>query len=904
MTLIRPNAVVFQEYATITVVPDIPDLNVLIVGPAKQLLDYLDDKSLCYAAEYGAYQENCPMNDPVAVVLSEPPNLVAGGVLDQSSVSVYFDSAEVVIAENTDPLPPAEEGRYTLGDNLFWAHTSAAGRHFGTAEVAPGDVAIIESMTGTDNFIMTVKEICYTIVVAPTLNFLGASPVQPGDLLTISLDTAVVPRDGVYTVKRVVSATSLEVTAADWVGTFTGVATATVSITDAYGAPRFAPAVGTALEDYCNLRMTSDFTETAGLGTLRQWRIERKVDDVLLDGILPTVDFTMDGNSITVNGAISVDLTGMSGGPYRVSYAKIYVQYAAFRTDLERLITYSSYSEIEAGLGKYDARNPLMVGAVVAKANTATPIKVYGVPDNTSPSYLEFLDRISIERDVYAIVPLTSSPSILASIKSNCESLADPQYALDNGTRQKFRVVIGSLELVTEQFMVNPLGGCSVSQQSGTAPSALKTGTISLAGAGVLPDFFAMGAGGAVPGDKVEIRDAANVLLSSYTIAQTNDNTIFEADEVITTAPHITAGDYLRVMHGVTEIFRMTVAGGLTGITVTASALDNLYLVLTCPSATFLTSGVIAGDVLQIPENPTIGVWTGTNRYWTIAEVLSNQKVRIVNGGGLSFGSNTSTLEKELPHGGRRTDGTEITGYQYCRVLRNLDKTQQVSYLVAVAQSFSSRRTVLCFPDLVDVTDLVDGGLDRITDPLLPEAAASQPGYYLACAVGGQTAGQPPQQGFTFLGIAGIDRVYHASEYFSEEQLTDLSNGGVYVFVQDNPSALPYSIHEVTTDVSALEFGEYMVIKDFDFVAWTFLDTLLPFIGRWNVTKETIEFIRQALYTTANNLKARKVAKIGSPLLDYQIDTVAQGDSKDRIEAYMQVSLPMTLNVIGLHLVA
>jgi hypothetical protein len=898
MTLQRPNVVVFQEYATITVVPDIPDLNVLIVGPAKQLLDYLDDKSLCYASEYGTYQGNCPMIDPVAVVFSEPPNLVAGGTIDPATVSLYFDDTEVVILEPDLGVTPAKEGRYTSGDNLFWAHTSLSGQHFGTPKVAPGDVAIIEN-SGTEDFIMTVKELCYTIV-APALNFLGTNPVQDGDILTIAVDTAPISRDGVYTVKRVVDSTTLEVTAAAWVGTFSGVATANVSITDAYGTPRFTPVVGTALEDYCNLRMTSDFTETAGLGTLRKWRIERKVDDLLLDAS----DFVLDGNSITVNGAITVDLDDMPGGPYNVSYAKIYVQYAAFRTDLERLITYSSYSEIEAGLGKYDARNPLMVGAVVAKGNTSTPIKVYGVPDNTYPSYLEFLDRISVERDIYAIVPLTYSTSILAAIKSNCENLADPQYALDNGTKQKFRVVIGALELVTEEYMVNPVGGCSVSMQSGTAPSGNKTGTITLTGVGTLPDFFAMGPGGAVPGDKVEIRDVLNVLIASYTIAQTNDNTIFEADEVITAATYNTAGDYLRVMHGITEIFRMTVAGLLTEIKIAANGLDNLYLILTCPTATFLTDGVIAGDVLQIPDNPTTNVWTGTVRYWTVAEVISNQKLRIVNGGGTSSGNNTSTLEKELPHGGRRSDGTEITGYQYCRILRNMDKTQQVSYMVAVAQSFSSRRTLLCFPDLVDITDLVDGSLERITNPLLPEAAGSQPGYYLACAVGGQTAGQPPQQGFTYLGISGVDRIYHSAEYFSEEQLTDLSNGGVYVFVQDNPSALPYSIHEVTTDVSALEFGEYMVIKDFDFVAWTFLDTLLPFIGRWNVTKETIEFIRQALYTTANNLKARKVAKIGSPLLDYQIDSVAPGDSKDRIEAYMQVTLPMTLNVIGLHLVA
>ena len=127
----------------------------------------------------------------------------------------------------------------------------------------------------------------------------------------------------------------------------------------------------------------------------------------------------------------------------------------------------------------------------------------------------------------------------------------------------------------------------------------------------------------------------------------------------------------------------------------------------------------------------------------------------------------------------------------------------------------------------------------------------------------------------------------------------------MYVFVQDNPNALPYSIHEVTTDVSALEFSEYMIVKNFDYVAWTFLDTLLPFIGKWNVIPETIEFIRQALYTTGDTLKSRYVAKIGAPLTSYSLDSVAVSDiSPDRVEAFVDVNLPMTLNTIGLHLVA
>jgi hypothetical protein len=544
-----------------------------------------------------------------------------------------------------------------------------------------------------------------------------------------------------------------------------------------------------------------------------------------------------------------------------------------------------------------------MVGAVVAKANTSTPVKVYGVPEDTLPDYLEFLDRISTERDVYAIVPLTYSTSIMAAINSNCENLADPNYVLTHGIKQKFRVVIGALELQTTKTLVNPTGGGLATQKVATAPADVRKFTLSTAGTGALPDNFALGI---LPGDTLVIHQDAPPLDYTLTVAQTNDNLVLEASE---TSPWGAGAlalsgigvDYIELLRGVAVLAHVDVAAvTFPDITITAAALDDLYLILTVPTATFLTSGCIPGDLLQMPDNPTTNVWTGTLRYWVIDEVLSNQKVRIYNNG-----TNTVALENELPHGGRRTDGTEITTTLYCRVVRNLDKTQQVSELVSVAQSFSSKRTVLCFPDQVWVTSLVDGSAPRITDPLEPEPAGVQPGYYLSCAVGGQTAGQPPHQGFTNLGIAGVDTIAHTSEYFTEEQLTDLSNGGVYVFVQENPSALPSTIHEVTTDVSALEFSEYMVVKDFDFVAWTFLDTLIPFVGPWNVTDETIEFIRQALFTTGDNLKARKVAKIGSPLLDYQLDSVEKSSlSKDRIESYMQVELPMTLNTIGLHLVA
>jgi hypothetical protein len=264
-------------------------------------------------------------------------------------------------------------------------------------------------------------------------------------------------------------------------------------------------------------------------------------------------------------------------------------------------------------------------------------------------------------------------------------------------------------------------------------------------------------------------------------------------------------------------------------------------------------------------------------------------------------------VANELPHLIKRTSATDrvVTGGSvYCRVLRNMDKSEQVTNMLATAQGFASKRCLLAYPALCDVAGLVDGSLTRTTSTI-KATAASQPGYYLSCLVGGQTAGQPSQQGFTNLPGNGISRVYGSNDYFTEEQLTDLSNGGVYVFVQDTTTSLPYTIHEVTTDVVSLETGEYMAVKNLDFISMMFLDTLRGFLGRWNINTDTIRTIHQSCLATITNLKSRYVVKIGAPLISATIDSVEQSDiSEDRIEAYISVLQPMTLNVIGLHLVA
>lgn len=317
-------------------------------------------------------------------------------------------------------------------------------------------------------------------------------------------------------------------------------------------------------------------------------------------------------------------------------------------------------------------------------------------------------------------------------------------------------------------------------------------------------------------------------------------------------------------------------------------------LVSATGDATFNTSMVIAGDTLQIPAPVTAPTPGFTPDYTTVAP-YSYTVAYIPNENVLILEANTDVVADDMAAG-----DTAL----YYRVLRNLTKDDQIDTLVTIAQSFNSRRVVLMWPDLVDVAGLTDGSKTRtvLSEPALADA---QPGYYLAITVGAMTAGLPSHQGFTNLGIAGIDRIYHSTSYFSDRQLTELSDSGWFVFAQETPEALPFCIHQLTTDADTLETGEYSLVKNFDFIALFFLDIMDDFIGPYNVTDETLSFLRTALITGIDILKLRKYAKIGAPLTDATLTSLYTHPTlADRVECYMSVSMPKPLNRIGLHLIS
>jgi hypothetical protein len=175
----------------------------------------------------------------------------------------------------------------------------------------------------------------------------------------------------------------------------------------------------------------------------------------------------------------------------------------------------------------------------------------------------------------------------------------------------------------------------------------------------------------------------------------------------------------------------------------------------------------------------------------------------------------------------------------------------------------------------------------------------------MSCVIAGALAGLPVQQGLTKFTVSGIKKLYHSSGYFRERQITQLSNGGLFVMQQPRATDLPSCVHQLTTDPSTLETGELSVARNFDYLAIFFQTILEEFLGIYNVLPETLSEMQQAVIDGAGRLMAAKLGRIGAPLTDFSVVQIKVSEnSSDRVLMYCRVGMPKPLNGVDLHLVA
>jgi hypothetical protein len=873
----RPVVLVYQEFATVTTTPDTPELNCLVAGPAYWIQDYLDDKaSIQTASDYGTQDADNPYTAPAAftdaITVADPPNNVTGGVLDSASVKVFLDNARVLIGQDV-----------TTG-----ATVPSTGLPHNKIDCSGADAAFITAM----------------------------ADMQAGDYVIID----------------------------DPTGATTDAVVKRITVVDTTGG---------------NEAIYTNTNFTASVAAAEYIRVEREVDDIEVGSSFVVVT----GNQIVVQGGITTVLTGEVAARV-VNYAEVYIEYRSLRTDLRSVDTVESRTEIISKIGKIDSRNPLAGVCATALANTTTVIQFFGVNSDDATGHDEVLEVIEGRDDIYAIVPITVSASIIAQYKTAVESLASVTLAETTGIPQKFRVVLGAQNLVEDEVISGPYAGAG---QHLTVDGAIAgTPIVTADPINVFADEGATWVtDGVRAGDTLVIASDAT-REGSYTVAEVYGERrlritgVFPGIVTTACAYYIIRGTgtpvgsttftggtvtaatrtVVATVGGVTglisdpgKVLRITAATPATNVgdwlidamtvpgppaqwtvveTNTPSLVDAtgvagslfapisaVYVARTCASrrcfrrivdnnATFTTDLVKATDTLQVP-NPQTGTNYTTNApyEYTVAYIPNENEVVL--------DTNEDVIAQDSEVGDTNLN---------FRINRELTKDDQIDALVSVAQSFDSRRVVLVWPDSADINGLVDGSKTR-TVSSTAEAADPQPGYYLAGAVGGLTAGLPSHQGFTNIAIAGVDRLYNSTRYFSDTQLTELSDGGWFVYEQETPTALPSCIHQLTTDPDTLESGEYSIVKNFDFVSIFFQDILNDYLGIYNINTETMSLLKQSLNTGIDLLKLRSFAKIGAPLnaasiTNIQISTAAA----DRVEVNMSVELPKPLNRIGLHLLS
>lgn len=606
---------------------------------------------------------------------------------------------------------------------------------------------------------------------------------------------------------------------------------------------------------------TITVTDELDAGTALSFRVERTVDDLEVPS--SKVSVAAGTNTVSVTGGLTAQVGGVSKP---ITFADVYVSYRSLRKDLQDIKVIASAQAIEGQLGRIDERNPLAVGVSIALQNTPSTIQCFGIGTDDAAGYAAMRSSTSGRKDIYAVVPLTQDINVLAAYKAEFDALADVQHAITNGVPQKFRVVIGSAGELPDAGIIVDRNADGLGQSTTGATSA---GTNTVTFTTGITNLLTYGT---KPGYKIKIG------LADYTISHVNSATSLEVLE-----DGLTAGTQTSVAVTITHPDGTVLANAVSsGFTVALN--DTLFLDLRDPDGTFLNDGVIPGDFVEVHPDIASNDFVGADRF-EVATVVSNQLLRVTN-----KGRNTPLAANELPHGiSRSGTPTAVTTLTY-RVVRALDQDGQATSLVSRAASLNSSRVVTCWPDLVEVAGL---------------NAPAQPGFYLACAVGGMVAGLPSHQGLTNLGVAGFKKIYNSNTYFSDRNITKLSNGGWMVFQQDDPGALPYIVHQLTTSPATLEFGELSMVKNRDFVSMYYSDIVDDFIGPWNINKETLGFINAGVEAGSNNLSLMSRPRIGAPILSARIVTLGEsGVSDDRVELVVEVDFPRPLNTIALHIVS
>lgn len=975
MAFVRPIVYVYQEFEDVVVAPGAPDLNVLLVGPAYHIQDYPTDKTDISAGDFVKSGEtanaacladgsSAGQPDPGSnfLVLADPPNHVAGGVLDADSVQVILDDAYIDLNHNNDGDGDGAGGNLAVDSNVF----GAASGDFINKKVAPGDRLILTSSAhpGVDDYtvVKIIKEVTSATLLKTTSTFkteevTGLNGVGQTNILwriEHQLDDQEVG-DDYYVI----------------VGNEITIKTGPTGLLLTYEGSPWAANYGKLYVGYRELR-----TDLQKVQEIEQ-----------ATGILSAVGRIDERNPLAAGAQVAMSNTGTGIQVFGVSADTLAGHQAArdmltTRSDIYAIVPMSdalggstwvgiismwkahcaAFAEPEKAkfrvvIGSYDdlpteksSAPPSVEGSTEWVGDADVDILID--PHSSTQFVTDALTSLHLLDVTHAdgtpdVLTVPNGETIFTAGYGGAKDILgvlgqkrlrvgtawgphSTHYALDERCDYFVREAILDSEGGTAVAKVDncnwtdntvvqitkPTSGAFAKVQvgdicmvTGADTTAHNDGFLVIAKTADTIDIEMPYAADANTGSiHVEIY---RPILSANDCTFTDDHTVTKTGEFTGAAIGDIAVFFVN-SDGTTTNRGMFVVTGVTANTIQiaydatykltdpGSAIINVAIYRSKASrggasatfrprltrlrdntASFLTT-VTAGESIEIPYpgdvDPT--KWDTTTTTWPIDSVVSDE----------ILDANLEDDEELAP----KVFKVGFSGDMPYRITISLDKAGQVDELGAITTSLKYHRCVMVWPNECLVASLENE---------LTGLQNWQKGWYLACAVGGMVAGLPSHQGFTNIGIGGIEQIRNSNDYFTDDQLTELRDFGWYVFVQESEASLPYTIHEVTTEVTAYAFGEFMNIKNFDYIATYYKEILEDFLGSWNIVAETLVAITNSLTAGSRFLQLRKFPKIGAPLLAAKIGLIEQIEA-DRLEIYMDITMPKVLNQIGLHLKA
>jgi hypothetical protein len=220
-------------------------------------------------------------------------------------------------------------------------------------------------------------------------------------------------------------------------------------------------------------------------------------------------------------------------------------------------------------------------------------------------------------------------------------------------------------------------------------------------------------------------------------------------------------------------------------------------------------------------------------------------------------------------------------------IYRKLSSSEMVTKIAADAKLINDRRVSYVYPDYI--TD---------DDSLLV------PGYYLCCAIAGMVTATPAHQGLTNYKVEGFTDTARSYVDLTISDMDTLADGGVFIVTQETKGSEVFVRHQLTTDVTVIEFQELSIGTNVDNISFFFKNILDEMIGIYNINDDTLDLMRTKLEAGIEDLKSVTDTTAGPQLIDARIKSLLQDETlKDQVRVDMIVTIPYPLNVINVHLI-